>query len=177
MSKQLKRLMTREFASHYREVAHCVVVDYSGLTAVEADDLRGALREKGARLEVLRNRLATRAFEEVGLQEVNALIEGPSAIAHGEDIAALCRSVAEWAREHQKLTIRGGTLDRRRISAEEVARLARIPSIDILRAQMAGLVLSPVSGIASVIRSLHRKIAIALEAIRGKKQEDPSQGG
>jgi len=172
MSKRLKRLMCQELAARYAEVADCVVVDYSGLSAVEADDLRGALRENGARMEVVRNRLATRAFDAIGLGELNPLIEGPSAVVHGEDIAAVCRTLTRWAREHQKLAIRGGALERRRIGPDEVQRLASIPSVEVLRQQMAGLILSPVTGLARAVQGLHRRIAVALEAIRQKKQDD-----
>ena len=172
MSKRLKELMAREIAGRYTEATDCVVINYSGITAIEADDIRLALSRSGGRMEVMRNRVAGRGLRETGLAGAAGLLEGPSALITGVDIAGLCKAVAEWAKEHGKIEVRGGVLSGEVIDTEQVKRLAGIPSIDVLHTQMAGLIMSPMAGIASLLQAISRRLAIALEAIRAKKEKN-----
>ena len=164
-------MMGAELGRRYQGLADCVVVDYTGITATEADELRTVLAGKDARLEVLRNRVALVALRSAGLDSAARLISGPSAIVSGGDIPGVCKAITGWAKEHQKLVVRGGTLHGRLISSHQVQELADIPPIQVLYAQAAGLIQAPARGIASAIQQIHSRIAMALEGIRKKKED------
>lgn len=171
MAKRTKETMARELASRYARTSQCVIVDYTGLTARESNDLRRRLREQGARMEVLRNRIAARAFEGSRLEAARDLLAGPSALVSGPETAALCKLLAQWSKEHGKLAVRGGVFEGRRLSAQDVEALAALPPLSVLRAQAATLLCAPLVGLASALQMVHRKIAVALEAIRKNKAE------
>ena len=171
MSKVIRDLMAKELTSRYRDVQDCLVVDYTRVTATETSQLRSELRKQGARMQVVKNRLAARAFKEIGLGEVTEFLDGPSAIVSGPDIAAVCKLVRKWSQDHKKLEMRGGVLGRKRLGAPDVKRLAELPSMDALRQRMASLVLSPITGILYTIQAGAQQIAIALEAVRKQKEQ------
>lgn len=171
MSKRLKELMAQEVRSAYAETTDCVVIDYQGITAEEANEIRGTLGENNARMQVMRNRIASIALGDTKLSAATELLDGPSALVTGEDIAAMCKVVTQWAAEHGKIEVRGGTLDGARIGVEQVQALAKIPPIEVLYTNMASLVQSPMVGLAATVQAIHRKLAVALEAIRAKKEE------
>jgi large subunit ribosomal protein L10 len=172
MSKELKELMTRELSSRYAGLQDCLIVNYTRVTASEADELRTELRQIGVRMQVVKNRLGARAFQEIGLSDLCALLKGPSAIVHGPDIVSACKLVVKWSRDHEKLEIRGGLLGRKGLTANEAKRLAELPSAEALRQRAASLVLSPITGILYAVRSVHVKIATALDAIRKRKEQE-----
>lgn len=171
MSREIKNLMAKELTSRYKDVQDCLVVNYTRVTATEANQLRSELRKQGARMQVVKNRLAARAFKDIGLGEINEFLDGPSAIVSGPDIAVVCKVVKKWSHEHQKLEMRGGLLGRRRLTAPDVKRLAELPSMDALRQRMASLVLSPITGIMYTIRAGTTRIAVAMEAVRKQKEQ------
>jgi large subunit ribosomal protein L10 len=171
MSKRLKVLVAGELSSRFTGVKDCVVVDYTRVTALESDDLRRELRKVGAKMEVVKNRLATRAFESIGLGELNASLSGPCALVYGADIAAASKVLKKWSADHNKLTVRGGVLGLRRIAVTDVARLAELPPLEVLRARAASLVLSPVVAVMYAVQAVPSRIAVAVDAIRKQKEE------
>lgn len=171
MSKELKQLMTRQLAGEYAELRDCLVVDYSRVSASEASQLRGELRRQGARMRVVKNRLAQRAFKEVGLDELAAQLDGPCALISGGDLGALCKLVARWSREHEKLSVRGGLLEHKRLTPQQAASVAQLPPLEVLHARIAGAVQSPIAGIACAVRAIGDRLAAALDAIRREKEK------
>ena len=175
MSRPLKELMTREIATEYADLRDCIVIDYTRVTAVEADQLRAELRKQGAKMQVVKNRLAARAFRESDLSELAAALKGPSAIIYGPDIGSLTKFVSKWAKEHNKVQIRGGIIGRKRLDAGGAKRLAALPPMEALRQQAASLILSPITGIMYAIQAIPTQIAVALGAIRDKKSKGEAE--
>ena len=117
----------------------------------QIDALRGRLLEHGAKFTVVKNTLTRRAAEAAGADALLALLEGPSAIAFIEtdgDMVAVAKALADSARETKVLEIRGGVMQGREISAADVEELAKLPPFDVLRGQVLGAIIAPLSAIA-----------------------------
>ena len=156
MQKEDKERVVAELTEKLRTAETLFVADYRGLTMPQIDSLRGKLIENGARLSVVKNTLTRRAAEAAGADALLALLEGPSAIAFIEadgDMVAVAKALADSARETKVLEIRGGVMQGREISASDVAELAKLPPIDVLRGQVLGAIIAPLSSIAALLNA------------------------
>lgn len=171
MSKQMKQMMAEELAERHSELNNCVVMSYAGVSATEADELRKELRKQGAGMEVLRNRIAAQAFEKIGLPQMRELIEGPSAMIYGEDIAELCKVYRQWAKGREAVTAQGGLANRQPLKPEDISRIADLPPVEVLRGQMVSLVARQIGGLAQGINSLFSSMVRAMDEIRKQKEQ------
>src|SRR5215217_1741186 len=132
MLKSEKERVVAELTERLRVSETLIVADYRGLTNAEIDDLRSKLIDAGARFAVVKNTLTRRAAEAAGADALLALLEGPTAIAFlesGGDPAAVAKALQDTARETQVLAVRGGVLQGRAITSEEIAELATLPPL------------------------------------------------
>jgi large subunit ribosomal protein L10 len=156
MQKEDKERVVAELTEKLRSAETLFVADYRGLTMPQIDSLRGKLIENGARLSVVKNTLTRRAAEAAGADALLALLEGPSAIAFIEadgDMVAVAKALADSARETKVLEIRGGVMLGREISASDVEELAKLPPLDVLRGQVLGAIVAPLSAIAALLNA------------------------
>ena len=156
MQKEDKERVVAELTEKLRTAETLFVADYRGLTMPQIDSLRGKLIENGARLSVVKNTLTRRAAEAAGADALLALLEGPSAIAFIEadgDMVAVAKALADSARETKVLEIRGGVMQGREISASDVEELAKLPPLDVLRGQVLGAIVAPLSSIAALLNA------------------------
>ena len=133
MSKKLKRYLASDVKSRLGEARDVVVVQLSGLTVEKSNELRGKLRAEGAHMTVLRNRVATKAFDELGMEGLGEVLDGMSAIAHGEgdeSVLAVSRVLADWTKANKESGIKvlGGYMDGQVLEAKDVATLATLPT-------------------------------------------------
>src|SRR5690242_10260492 len=146
MDKAQKQRIVTELSERLRSTDTLIVADYRGLTMPQVDALRTELLTHGAKFQVVKNTLTRRAAEEAGAEHLLALLEGPTAIAFLEsdgDAAAVAKALRAAARETQVIEVRGGVIQGRAMSADEVETLATLPSIDVLRGQVLGAVTAP----------------------------------
>jgi large subunit ribosomal protein L10 len=156
MQKEDKERVVAELTEKLRTAETLFVADYRGLTMPQIDALRGKLLENGARLSVVKNTLTRRAAEAAGADALLALLEGPSAIAFIEaegDMVAVAKALADSARETKVLEIRGGVMQGREISASSIEELAKLPPLDVLRGQVLGAIIAPLSAIAALVNA------------------------
>jgi large subunit ribosomal protein L10 len=156
MQKEDKERVVSELTERLRSAETLIVADYRGLTMPQIDALRGKLLENGARLSVVKNTLTRRAAEAAGADALLALLEGPSAIAFIEsegDAAAVAKALSDSARETRVLAIRGGVMRGRQVSEAEIEALAKLPPIDILRGQVLGVVIAPVTHLLALLNA------------------------
>jgi large subunit ribosomal protein L10 len=156
MQKEDKERVVADLTEKLRSAETLFVADYRGLTMPQIDSLRGKLIENGARLSVVKNTLTRRAAEAAGADALLALLEGPSAIAFIEadgDMVAVAKALADSARETKVLEIRGGVMLGREISASDVEELAKLPPLDVLRGQVLGAIIAPLSAIAALVNA------------------------
>jgi large subunit ribosomal protein L10 len=149
-----------------------VLADYRGLNVAKATELRRRLRAAGVEYRVLKNTLLERAAASVGIQGLQPLLTGPTAVAwSGADPTAGPRELAAFGRDNPELQIKGGVLGREVISPARVRDLAELPSREVLLARTAGALAAPMTAFASVLAAPLRGLAVALEALRQKRAE------
>jgi large subunit ribosomal protein L10 len=156
VDKSQKEQVVAELAERLRTSDTLIVADYRGLTMPQIDALRGELLKHGARFQVVKNTLTRRAVEVAGTEHLLAMLEGPTAIAFVEaegDPAAVAKALAAAARETQVIELRGGVMQGRPVTAAEIATLATLPSMDVLRSQVLGTITSPLTTIVALFNA------------------------
>lgn len=149
-----------------------VLTEYRGLDVPAMAELRRALRESGGEYKVYKNTLVRFAVEELGL-EIDDLLTGPTAIAFvGEqadgsagDPVGVAKALKEFAKANEALIIKGGLLDAKRLTAEEISALAEIAPREVLLAQLAGAMAAPMQQFAAPLKALPQNMAYALQAL------------
>ncbi len=143
-----------------------VVTEYRGLTVAEISRLRRSLRALGADYKVLKNTLVRRAIAGTGAESMGAYLEGPTAIAFVEgDVSAVAKALRDFAREAPKLVVKGGVLDGRPLTVSDLIALADLPSRDVLLAQFAGAIASPLRTMAGLMKAVPQNFAYGLSAL------------
>jgi large subunit ribosomal protein L10 len=153
MQKEQKELVVAELTERLRTAQTLIVADYRGLTMPQIDSLRTELLKHGARFQVVKNTLTRRAAEAAGADAVLALLEGPTGIAFLEtdgDPVAVAKALSAAVRETRVLEVRGGLLEGRAITAEDVENLAKLPPVEQLRSQVLGAVTAPLYAIVGL---------------------------
>jgi large subunit ribosomal protein L10 len=167
MQKSDKERVVAELTERLRTSETLIVADYRGLTNSEIDGLRSQLIEHGARFAVVKNTLTRRAAEAAGADALLALLEGPSAIAFVEaegDPVAVAKALQTAATSTRILAIRGGVLEGVVMSAEEVESLAKLPPADVLRAQLVGAIVSPLTTVVALLAAPLRDLVGLIDA-------------
>jgi len=156
MQKEDKERVIADLTEKLRSSETMIVADYRGLTMPQIDSLRSKLIESGARFTVVKNTLTRRAAEAAGADALLALLEGPSAIAFVEadgDAVAVAKALADSARDTKVLAIRGGVMQGRVISGSDVEELAKLPPLDVLRGQVIGAIIAPLSSLIGLVNA------------------------
>lgn len=174
MQKSDKERVVAELTERLRTSETLIVADYRGLTNAQIDGLRSKLLEHGARFAVVKNTLTRRAAEAAGADVLLALLEGPSAIAFVEsdgDPVAVAKALSDAATSTKVLAIRGGVLEGSAMSAEEVQNLAKLPPADVLRAQLVGAIISPLTTVVALLTAPLRDLVGLIDARIEQLQE------
>jgi large subunit ribosomal protein L10 len=174
MQKSDKERVVAELTERLRTSETLIVADYRGLTNAEIDELRTKLIEHGARFAVVKNTLTRRAAEAAGADALLALLEGPSAIAFvesGGDPVAVAKALGDTATSTKVLAIRGGVLEGKSLSAEEVESLAKLPPADVIRAQLVGAIVSPLTTVVALLAAPLRDLVGLIDARIEQLQE------
>src|SRR5471030_606094 len=178
MQKEDKEFVVAELTEKLRTAETMFVADYRGLTMPQIDSLRGKLLEHGAKFTVVKNTLTRRAAEAAGADALLAMLEGPSAVAFIDsdgDMVAVAKALADSARETKVLAIRGGVMSGKQITAAEVEELAKLPPFDVLRGQVLGAIIAPLTSILGLVsaplQSLVGLIDARIEQLGGAAPE------
>ena len=152
----------------FRDAGVVVVTHYLGLSVAELSDLRGRLRKEGATFRVVKNRLAQKALNGAG-DGAAALFKGPVGIAYAPDPVSAARVAAQYAKDHDKFIIVGAMMGETVLDAKAVDALAKLPSLDQLRAQIVGLIQAPATRIAGVVQAPAAQLARVFSAYGAKE--------
>jgi large subunit ribosomal protein L10 len=156
MQKADKEKVIAELTDRLKSADALIVADYRGLTNSQLASLRVELLNHGAKLSVVKNTLTRRAAEAAGADALLALLEGPTAIAFVEadgNPVAVAKALTDAAKETKILTLRGGVLSGNPISGAEIESLAKLPPLDVLKAQLVGVIVAPLSQLAAVLNA------------------------
>jgi large subunit ribosomal protein L10 len=180
MRRDQKEQVVEELTARLKAAETLLVADYRGLTMPQIDELRTRLLESGARFTVVKNTLTRRAAEAAGTEGLLALLDGPSAIAFLDadgDMLATAKALADAARETNVLEIRGGIMQGRAVTAEEVETLAKLPPAEVLRGQVLGAIVAPLTALAGLLnaplQNLRGLIDARIEQLGGEEEAAP----
>ncbi|WP_138420189.1 50S ribosomal protein L10 [Aquibacillus sediminis] len=163
MSKVIehKKQVVTEIADKFRESQSTILVDYRGLDVAEVTELRNQLREAGVDFKVYKNTMTRRATEAAELTELNDVLVGPTAIAFSkDDVVAPAKILNNFAKEHDALEIKGGVIEGKVASLEQIKELADLPNYEGL-----------LSMVLSVLQAPVRNFAYATKAVAEQKEE------
>ncbi len=161
-----KERIVAELAERLRAADTLLVADYRGLTHKELDGVRTELLKSGASFSVVKNTLTKRAAEAAGVDGLEALLDGPTAIAFVSDgdMVAVAKTLADTAQQTRRMSLRGGLLNGNAIGADAVRELATLPPEEVLRAQLLGAIVGPASAVVSIFAAPLRDFAALIDA-------------
>jgi large subunit ribosomal protein L10 len=179
--KEQKEQVVTELVERLKASDTLIVADYRGLSMPEIDDVRTELISHGAKFSVVKNTLTKRAADEAGMSELNALLEGPTAIAfvNEGDMVAVAKTLNETARRTRVLELKGGILQGKPMSAEQVKDLAALPPVETLRGEVLGAIVAPLNAIAGLVNAPLQNLVGLIDARidQLREQGDTSEAG
>jgi large subunit ribosomal protein L10 len=147
-----------------------LLTEYRGLKVGEIAELRRNLRTAGGDYKVYKNTLVRFAVRELGIEGVEELLVGPTALAFVEgDAAAVAKALRDYGRTNPALVLKGGVLGSKTLTADEAKALADLPSREVLLARLAGGLAAPLQQLAGLLQALPRNMAYGLQALVDQK--------
>ncbi len=159
-----KEALVASLKQTFGEVNLVVVTQQSGMTVGEASNLRRQMREEGASYKVTKNRLTRLALEGTKFEALTPMFTGPTAIAYSDDPVAAAKVCVEFAKKNEKLTIIGGAMGVQMLDKSGIEALAKLPSLDELRAKLIGVLQAPATKVAGVVQAPAGQLARVFSA-------------
>lgn len=155
-----KEEAVKKLAEDLKDAKLILLTDYRGITVEDATKLRAELRESNSEYRVIKNNIIKRALDLNGESGLDDLLEGPTAlITNNEDYLAPAKAIFNFTKDHDFYKIKGGIIEGKVMTAEEIITLAKLPSRQELLAQLAGALLGNIT-----------KLAVALDAVKSQKE-------
>ena len=154
LNRNEKAAVVTEVAAQAAAAQTLALAEYRGLTVAHMDALRKQAREQGVYLHVLKNTLARRAVAGTPFEVVSEAMVGPLIYGFSEDAVAAAKVIADFAKTNDKLVVKGGAYAGKALDEAGVKALASIPSREVLIAQVAGLLKSPIQRMAGVLAAV-----------------------
>src|SRR4051794_21769622 len=174
MARPDKAAAVAELTESFRASSAAVLTEYRGLTVAQLKELRRSLAGN-ATYAVVKNTLTKIAAREAGIDTLEPMLQGPSAVAFVTgDPVVVAKGLRDFAKAHPLLVVKGGVLDGRPLSADEVRKLADLESREVLLAKLAGGLNAPAQKLASALAAPMSQLARLLGALEAKAQADPS---
>ena len=171
MNRQEKAELIETLQTTLNASSTVVVTHQVGMTVAESSDLRVKMREAGAGFKVTKNRIAKLALKGTRYEELDGMFTGPTAIGTSEDPVAAAKALVDFAKDNDKLTIIGGSMDGKTLDKAGVEALAKMPSLDELRGRLVGLIQAPAAKIARVTQAPAGKVARVIKARSDQLQQ------
>ncbi len=170
LNRQEKEQVVTEMSAVIKDAGGIFVTDYRGLTVEQMTKLRADVRKAGGSFKVVKNTLLERAVEGTEYASLVDFFSGTTAVVIGkDDIAAVAKALKNFAKDAEKLQIRGGAMAGRKLTAKDVEALADLPSLDQLRAMLAGMLQQPAARIVGVLQAPGAQVARVLKAYADKQ--------
>jgi large subunit ribosomal protein L10 len=176
MARADKAAAVAELAEQFRSSNAAVLTEYRGLTVAQLKELRRSLGEH-TQYSVVKNTLTKIAAQRAGITQFGDLLQGPSAIAFVKgDPVEVAKGLRDFAKDHPQLVIKGGVLDGKSLTPDEIRTLADLESREVLLAKLAGAMKASLANAAALFQAPLTEFARTVDALRQKvEQENPSQ--
>jgi len=160
-----KKFLTNEYVARLNASPFFIVVGYQGLKVAHLTELRKRLMQAGAEIHVVKNTVFNVAAKEAGIGELNGSLTGQIAVVTGKkDISAAAKAVKNFAAEFDKLKLKFGYLNNQRLDDASIIALADLPSIEVLRAKLLGLLNAPATKLVTLINTPASQLAQVIKA-------------
>ena len=156
-----KQQRVEDLASALKGATTYVFVATRGLTVAQDTEMRAELRKNGVKFEVIKNTVLRRVFAELGFEGLDEVFKGPTAVGYSDDIIAPAKVLAKFSEDFEPMEIKGGIIDGKVASVNEVIALSKVPDPTTLQTQVAYSLLFPFT-----------KLAMLVKAVAEKKQEE-----
>ena|SRR5579863_879146 len=171
-----KQFINSEYINRLNGSPYFIVVDYKGLKVGPITELRKRLQKAGAEMHVVKNSIFKVAVKEAGLADLGGALSGQLAVVTGQkDVSSAAKVVKTFGAEFDKPKIRFGYLKDKRLEAADIAALADLPSIDVLRARLLGVLMAPATKLAVVINTPGSQLARVIKAKADKGESAPAE--
>lgn len=172
VSMECKKLMVKELSSQLSGADTIIITHYKGLSAQDLNELRRNLRRIAGDYVVVKDSIAKNALKDGLMHRVSEFIEGEVGIAfYKSDPTIISKTLVQFSKEHEIFKISSGIVGSQVISKEDIVAFASLPSREELLGKLANVLNAPIQGIASSLNGIITKLALALNAIKDKKQE------
>jgi len=167
-----KQNLTKEYLARLNASPFFIVVDYKGLTVGHLTELRRRLSKAGAEIHVVKNSIFRLAAKEAGVADLNGALGGQVAVVTGQrDISTAAKVVKTFGSELDKLKVHFGYLNNQRLEQASVLTLADLPSIEVLRAQLLGVLNAPAGKFVRLLNTPASQLARVLQARRDQLEQ------
>lgn len=169
-SRDEKQKMLNEIREKLKDSKIAIMADFRGLDVASMNSLRRKLREIDGELKVAKNTLTSLAATEIGLKDLDPILEGPTAIAFCKgDPVKPAKLLIDLTREFKQLVIKGGILEGKVIQDKQVRQISELPSREILLGRVVGGMQAPVCGLVNVLSGSLKNLVYVIEEIRRQK--------
>ncbi len=173
LSRARKKEIVATMVEHLSSSTAVVVSDYRGLDVHELQTLRTQLRESGATMHVIKNTLATLAFNQAGIEPPTALLSGPTAITVlGEEVSKPTKALLDFAEDHDDLEVRGGMLEGKVLDESGVLMMSKLPTKEEVLTQIVGVIAAPSRQLVSVLNAPLRDLVGVINAYANKAEDE-----
>jgi large subunit ribosomal protein L10 len=160
-----KQILTKEYVSRLNASPFFIVVGYQGLKVEQLTTLRKSLHQTGAEAHVVKNSIFQIAAKEAGVADLGGALAGQTAVVTGQkDVSAAAKALKTFAKDNEKLKIKFGYLDGKRLEAADVLTLADLPSIEVLRATLLGVINAPAQKLVTLFNTPGSQLARVIKA-------------
>ena len=160
-----KKILTKEYVARLNASPFFIVVNYKGLKVAHLTELRKRLVKAGAEVHIVKNSVFRVAAQEAGVGDLNGALAGQLAMVTGQkDISAAAKALKNFAAEFDKLKFKFGYLNNQRLEEAAIVALADLPSLDVLRAKILGLLVAPATKLAILINTPASQLAQVIKA-------------
>ena len=160
-----KKILTKEYVARLNASPFFIVVNYKGLKVAHLTELRKRLLRAGAEVHIVKNSIFRVAAKEAGVGELNGALTGQMAVVTGrKDISAAAKALKNFAAEFDKLKFKFGYLNNQRLEEAAIVALADLPSLDVLRATLLGLLNAPATKLAVLLNTPATMLAQVIKA-------------
>ncbi len=169
---EAKKVVVEDIKEKIQNAKSVVLVKFSGLTVAEDTELRREFRKNNVEYKVLKNTLIRRAFNDMGITDFDADLNGPTSVAFGTDETGASKVIIEAAKKYQdKVSVKSAFVDGGYVDVNGVKALASMPSKEQLIAKMLGSLQAPIANFVGVLSAMPRSLVIALNAVAEKKAQ------
>jgi len=155
-----KKEEVANLAAKMKDAKIILLTDYRGINVADVTGLRAELRKSNSEYTVIKNNITRRAFAEIGIEGLDEVLEGPTAVVlNNEDYLETAKAIYNYSKDHDFYKIKGGVIEGKVMTAEEIITLAKLPSRETLLSMLAGALLGNIS-----------KLAVALNEVKAQKE-------